>query len=929
MDKINPEMVKPVITGTETADKTGGDYRRTSGKSSRKKELFKDKAFRNTCLAAFFIPLFLMIGVFSKIGIYPFGDFVYLRCDSWHQYAPFFGELWEKMRNFESLTYTWNIGMGTNFSAIIPYYLASPLNWIIVLFPKKDVLEVISYIIAFKISCSSLTFNIYLTKHYKKTSMMTVAFGLLYAMSGYMAGYCWNNMWLDCIIMLPVIFLGLEKLVYEKKSMLYCISLAYAIFSNYYIGIILCISSVVYFIVLIVLYNVKMDTMAQMANVKIDNSELSDKSALNAGISDTSANDAKTAGVPDADSVAADAPADTNHLTIKKLIGIAVRFGIHSAVAGMAAAVMILPEAYALSLSASGDSSFPTALKEYYPLLETLARHMILVPTSISGYLPNLYSGVLVFLLVPLFIMDKKINLKEKITKVILIVFFILSFDLNYPDYIWHGFHFPNCLPSRQSFVYTFFLLTMCFEALRDIKELSVKQICTAFGISSVFFIYADANMTENYDFTIILGTAAFAFAYMLFMIIYKQNRKKSAVAFVAFLLLCAELTINIYDSIKLGAASRSGYLLDNNGVETDVAYTEKNDPDEFYRVEKAAGWRSRDDGAWSDYRSCSVFTSITNYGLECLFGDLGLLKGGNSYGYGGATPFTSSLLGVKYLISNATMAENPLLTYVTGNDGELMYRNEAVLPVGFVIGSKDFFTWPAGYNSIDAQNELINNLVGVSDTFTFMGELNADNCDIVPTADQYIFVISKNNSDCNTLYADINGTKTTFNYLDTDNHICDLGYVHLGDTITVTGSATPDILVYSMDVDKLKSVTDALGKNGLNVTSFTDTSIEGTLTSSINGCMLLTIPYDKGWSVYIDGKKVNTYAVKDAFIGVDVTAGTYDVKIEYTPVGLHAGIIISAISVILIALLGLADRLKRKNKKKYDMLPAAIRYIE
>ena len=67
-----------------------------------------------------------MIGVFSKIGIYPFGDFVYLRCDSWHQYAPFFGELWEKMRNFESLTYTWNIGMGTNFSAIIPYYLAKP-----------------------------------------------------------------------------------------------------------------------------------------------------------------------------------------------------------------------------------------------------------------------------------------------------------------------------------------------------------------------------------------------------------------------------------------------------------------------------------------------------------------------------------------------------------------------------------------------------------------------------------------------------------------------------------------------------------------------------------------------------------------------------------------------------------------------------------
>ena len=62
---------------------------------------------------------------------------------------PFFNELWEKLRNGASLMYTWNIGLGSDFVSVFAYYLASPLNWLVVLFPKSYII-VISVILSKK-----------------------------------------------------------------------------------------------------------------------------------------------------------------------------------------------------------------------------------------------------------------------------------------------------------------------------------------------------------------------------------------------------------------------------------------------------------------------------------------------------------------------------------------------------------------------------------------------------------------------------------------------------------------------------------------------------------------------------------------------------------------------------------------------------------
>ncbi|KIR03323.1 ABC transporter, permease protein [Lachnospiraceae bacterium TWA4] len=96
-----------------------------------KQSRLKDSTNNCTYLISFFLPIVIMLCVFAGNQIYPFGDNSFLRTDMYHQYAPFFAELHRKLTTGSSLSYTWNIGMGTNFTSLFGYYLSSPFNWLI------------------------------------------------------------------------------------------------------------------------------------------------------------------------------------------------------------------------------------------------------------------------------------------------------------------------------------------------------------------------------------------------------------------------------------------------------------------------------------------------------------------------------------------------------------------------------------------------------------------------------------------------------------------------------------------------------------------------------------------------------------------------------------------------------------------------------
>lgn len=829
-----------------------------------------------TYIIAFVIPLIIMTALYIAREIYPFGNNCYLRSDMYHQYAPFFSELWNKLRHGESLTYSWDIGMGTNFTALYAYYLASPSNWFIVLFPQKYMIEIMNVIIILKLCLSSLTFTYYISKHFNTRKCTIALFGMFYALSGFVAAYSWNIMWLDCLVLLPLIILGLERLVNENRCFLYCITLGLCIYTNYYIAIMVCISVVLYFIVLMAAYK---GTRRPV-------------------------------------------------IYVKKFLN----FAIYSLLAGGLAACLLLPEFYAFTLSASNNIEFPKKLSLYFSILNMVTRHLINVPVHLGlDHYPNIYCSVAVLLLFPLYVMDKKVDLREKIGKSALVLIFLTAFNLNIPNFIWHGFHFPNSLPCRQSFIYVFFLLTMCYEALSHLKSMTTKQLGGALWIAIGILLFIEQVFTvdETYDFTIVYISGAFILVYALIMLIHlKHEFKVPVIIFIAFSLCIIECTINM-DSTGIGTTSRSSYLLDYDAVKT-VTQTVADDDSSFYRMDKKFGSRSNNDGAWHNYHSISTFSSTSNGAMEKFFGELGFEHSFNAYKYNGATLVTESLFSVKYAISNRILTESPLRSYYTGSDGEFIYKNNYTLPIGFMTYN-DPYGWEvdsANDAGIENQNSLIKNLTGISNVFTLTYENATDTSfEVKPVKAGHLYMIVRNTS-CDTVTATINSSEYTYKDLKKGRTIIDLGYATPDDIIVISGDTSMNASVYTLESSRFIEAFNILNNNSLNVSEFTNNKITGTVNASKDATLICSIPYDKGWSVYIDGKKTETNNIYGALISVNVPAGEHTVTLKYIPVNFILGCIITSLCIIILIGIYTFKKMCRMNVIKTSGWPVLIQEL-
>jgi len=473
-------------------------------------------AIKNNCyhILAFVIPVAIMLIVYCIREVYPFGDQIYLRSDCYHQYAPFHMELLDKLQTGESLLYSWDIGMGVNFISTIAYYLASPFNFVLLFVPASMLTELVGVFIIGKIGLCGLTTSYYLGKRFKTVSPATTAFAVFYALSAYVSAFNWNIMWLDCLWLLPLIVYGLERLVDKKKGALYCVTLGLAIVSNYYIGIMLCIFCVLYFLVLLL--------------------------------------------------------KNEGSFKLKKYVGDIVRFGFYSLLAGGMGAFLILPEYFTLLLSASAETTFPDSLSRYFSVFDMLSRSLMNVETSVfSAYEPNIYCTVAIFLFIPLYALCQKIPKKERVLKLALAVLFLLSFNLNIPNYIWHGFHYPNSLPAREAFIYIFLLLTMCFEAFHHIKEFNTKQITGCFfGAMALTLIIEYLFVSDSYNFMIVYLSAAFILIYYILCMLIRNPRYITSSLMTLLLIVAAcEAMINTEETALPSTTTREYYLFYNDNI--------------------------------------------------------------------------------------------------------------------------------------------------------------------------------------------------------------------------------------------------------------------------------------------------------------------------------------------------------------------------
>ena len=812
-------------------------------------------------IAAFAIPVIIMLIIFVQRGIFPFGEETFLRTDMYHQYAPFFSEFQYKLTHGGSLLYSWDVGMGVNFSALYAYYLASPVNWLLFLCPKGLVIEFMTYQIVIKIGLCGLTMAYYLRKHCRTNDFGVAFFGIFYALSGYMAAYSWNIMWLDCIILFPLIVLGLERLVRDGKGMLYCLTLGLSILSNYYISIMTCIFMVLYFIALLVL---------------------------------------------------------DEEMHWEKFVGRGFQFAVYSLLSGGLAAVVLLPEIFALQMTASGDMSFPKTFSQYFPIFDMIARHIGNVETEIGlDHWPNVYCGVAVLMFFILYLLCKRVPAKEKAVYCVMLIFFFASFSFNILNFIWHGFHYPNSLPCRQSYIYIFLVLFVCYRAYMYLRETPWKHVTAAFAGAVVFVLLAQKLVTEDhFHFIVYYVAILFLALYLGAIALYQKGERYYFPAlFYALAVVSIEAAVNTAVT-SVTTTSRTAYTDDNAAVEELVDTLQPNDT--FFRVEKVTR-KTKNDGAWMHFPSVSLFSSTANADLSALFKKLGCESSTNAYSITGGTPLIDALFSVKY----GLYSENTSMRTALGEqDGVWLYQNNYTLPVGFYVASDFEARWDLETgNPADVQNSLAD-AVGAEQVLDLVLDTTTEGSDLTFTpetgGEYYAYVGNKKIEKVTA--TTWKGTKT-FTNVDR-GYLLELGYCAAGEVVTLTAEDSKEEMwadVYRFSENGLGSVAAKLSAHPWNLTSWTDTSLKGSISCDQEGWLFTSIPFDAGWKVLVDGKEQEPEKILDSFVGIWLSAGSHTVTLEYTPKGLIPGALISAASVLLLALISAGGHLLRRYREDLE----------
>ncbi|MGN0570580.1 MAG: YfhO family protein [Candidatus Fimenecus sp.] len=876
------------------------------GKTLKKPKtaFFKENRFifiAGICAAA------IMLLVYYCYDLIPFGDMTILRMDLYHQYGPLFAELYDRITEGGSLLYSWESGLGSSFLGNFLNYLSSPVTLIILLFGHENIPEAIAAMIFIKAVLSACAFTYYLKASLRQHSAATAAFGVLYAFCGYFVAYYWNVMWLDAMYLFPFVILGIERIIRLGKPKLYCISLVLCFITNYYMAYMVCIFSVLYFLTY---YFANYPLTKKFQEFPAD---------------------------------AVKKPSFIKKLRNSVFFCSGWKFAFYSILAVGLVAVLLLPLIEVLSNSSATSGSAPTTYTKYFAVFDFLANHLAAIEPTIrssgSDVLPNVYCGMLTLVLVPLFLFCKKIPVREKVSYTCLLAVLYFSFSINYLNFFWHGFHFPNDLPYRFSFMYSFVLLQMAYKAFMHIREYAANQIL-ATGIGLVGFIVLVEKITsKNIDDISLLVSLAFAVIYVAVLYLFRNKKIMSSV--VSVLLLCCVISEIALANTDHYTANQSKESYTSDYADFRELKTQLDAYDgSFYRME-LTDLRTRMDPSWYNYNGVSVFSSMAYEKVANIQQDVGMFGNYiNSYTYRLQTPVYNAMFGLKYIVDNNGTNMNPLLyKKLFSVDKFTAYENLYDLPVAFAC-SADVADWSSkeANNPFMAQQQWFYYATGVDNVFrkltvdyidynNIMEFLDADvesgnisfvkedatasasfTLEITPerTENVYIYVKSSK-TDSGTVSANLY-SKT---FSTSEGYILDLGIRPAGETIFVDipikngeSNGTIEFYAYSLDATAFKKGYEILADEGqLSISSYSDTEIVGSLTAAENEIVYTSIPYDTNWYVYVDGKQIysgDILSVSDGLLAFRVGAGTHTIMLHYASKGLQIGSIITCISIVL-----------------------------
>lgn len=854
-------------------------------------------------LLSFIIPVSFLVIIMAYLKIVPFGDTSVLMWDAEYQYKDYYGYLWDILHGNASVEYFSGKSLGGKMMGLFCYYLSSPLNLLLLFFEKGSITIFLSVITILKIGLCGLTSQIYFSNRFGLSLKYSILLSTLYALMEYNVYYCRNIMWLDGVIMLPIVLLGVYKLISEKKKNLLWFSVTVVIMANWYTGYMVCLMAGIYFMYEACLYF----DGALFADLK-------------------------------------------NKLLLFGKFVMTMLGGVLSSM------VILLPACMSLI---GGKATTVDSLKITGKINFDLFHFLRGFDISGSGYelsgaIPLIFCGSLTLILSVYYFLNKGIRCKERIITAVFLLFLAASFCLHDLELLWTGFVESFSFFYRFAFVFSFAMLMVSAKAIKCIEERGIEAKYVRGSVAIIilfgFCLYYDKSLVSDTKIFILyllvlVGIIAFSTS-------KNSMRNKYCLLSICYIVTISELVYNTQLAFREYTSSDSMFSNYVKDFEKVLATVEDDANGAFYRLEKPYSYLTNKEdnlrvatceSALFGYNSIEFYSSTYDNPVDTFLMRMGYsdwtskqVRPTETY-WNSPMLLPDSLLSVKYAVLNKpgfgygeikNVSTKPFKTDVQ------IYKNEYALPLGYNVSMNALQDFEYGKNPFENQEKLISSFCG-TDTNVYenlyirMIESNDHGLEeycIKTVCDGSVYVYL-NGADIHENYG-IDNCKL---YVDGEfvQNICmrfRTNGVYIGDfganqEISIVIQRKTDLpekhelYAAQLNKERFKNIIDIIKTDCSSTLNVQGNKISGSYTTQEDALVMVSLPYEESWEAWIDGEKASIEKVSGMFIGLNVPEGTHDIYMVYKCPGLRMGFCMSLLGIGLFVVISLYEK-RRMHKQ-------------
>ena len=833
------------------------------------------------------IPAVMILAIFMLFTITPLGNRTWLTIDLGQQYVDFFSYYQDTLLHHpEQFFYSFSKSIGGEMVSLWAYYLLSPFNLLFLLIPRSAIAMGVSLLIFLKLVSCTVSFAVLLDVKFKQRNWTTLLFALSYGFMSYLSANQFNVMWLDALIGLPLIILGVDALLQKRNPLYYVFPLSLTILSNYYTGYMICLFLGLYF-----------PYAYLMAN---------------------------------------------DSFSWKSFIKQFGRFIFYSVLSVGLITVILLPTFYSLLGSKGTATTIAWSLKsEYNPLL--MASKLFIGSFDFhemqKGY-PNIFVGSLALFSFLCYFKEKKIARSQRLYALFITVIILISFNIEMFDKLWHAGQLPNWYSYRFSFLFSFWMVFLGYQLALKKTAVGIRETFVYFFlvlVTGIGFILFPQDYLQGWQIALGFGLSMGILYSLILIGRGKASHQKFLISFVVIeLLLNSIITLS-----RLGYVMNSEFSAYQSSLQnwSTVLRPAEN---KFYRSEKTI-LRSKNDSLQVPTYGVSHFSSTFEKETERFFDALGVRQGNAYVNYSNGTLLTDALLGIKNTFIETTDATynerwvrkdlEDFSTIASFDEGHIVTNPNALsiaYPMKAILKSMKVPT----NHPITMQNQLANALSGTTSPKNIFTKVpyettfeNISDSPVVyqrvqledntrygtitltftPETEDPIYLEMSGTMGEEDLEMALNGEPYAFYPVQSKPVLLSVAKNQKGHPQTLQiivradGFEFSKLSLYSLNTTLLNERLEQTKAQELKLETFSATHFAGTMDVLEDSTVLTTIPYSTGWKVWVDGQEVETYKILDSLLGFTISKGTHRIEYRYTTPFLLEGSLVSIVSLLLL----------------------------